>query len=325
MEAMHEPTYPARQRYSVCRSPAWRWQRARAILEQGLTCTARTDDALTRRVVDYLGACQLPLGSSQAQGGVPADAVLHAAHRLFEVGGLVRFIVQARLLARQSPAEVARLTSFEPAIIECFESIFFDVREHLDARDWIANQVLWPGLEAPLHIDALGGALMAIGYRLGPAILDIALAIVTDAPLPCWVYPPAGQPARLYETRVRLSAKLLLAALTLRTSADAEAMRKLLRAKRCLEREIDGIPVPADPILDAMLDWLAGMSRCQPEGPTQERPKAVIPAPRSGPAPRRVRGQRPQPANMKFLPPSRRRNDYASQGPEADRQKARSR
>ena len=322
---MHEPTYPAQQRYSACRSPAWRWQRAQAVVQHGLTCTARTDDAPTLRVVEYLRACELPLSGSQAQGGIPTDAVLYAAHRLYEAEGLVHFIVQARLLARQSPAEVARLTSFEPDIIEWFESIFFDVRKHLDARDWIANQVLWPGLEAHLHIDALGGALMAIGYRLGPAILDIALAVVTDAPLPCWIYAPPGQPARQYETRVRLSAKLLLAALTLRTSADAVAMRKLLRAKRRLEREIDAIPVPADPILDAMLDWLAGMSRCQPEGPTQERPKAVIPAPRSGPAPRRVRGQRPQPANMKFLPPSRRRNDYASQGPEADRQKARSR
>jgi hypothetical protein len=233
--------------------------------------------------------------------------------------------VQARLLARQSPSEVARLTSFEPAIIECFESIFFEVREHLNARDWLANQVLWPGLEAHLHIDALGGALMAIGYRLGPAILDIALAVVTDAPLPCWIYAPPGQPARQYETRVRLSAKLLLAALTLRTSADAVAMRKLLRAKRRLEREIDAIPVPADPILDAMLDWLAGMSRCQPEGPTQGRPKAVIPAPSSRPASRRVRVQRRQPANFRFLPPPPRRNDHALQNQEAERQEARPR
>jgi hypothetical protein len=144
-EVMSEPFFPAQQRYSVCRSPAWRWKRARAIVEQALTCTARTDDAPTRRVVNYLRACALPLGGSQAQGGVPAEAVLHAAHRLYQAGGPVRFIVQARLLARQSPCEVARLTSFEPAVIECFESIFFEVREHLDARDWIANQVHWPG------------------------------------------------------------------------------------------------------------------------------------------------------------------------------------
>jgi hypothetical protein len=322
---MHAPTYPAQQRYSVCRSPAWRWQRARAIVEQDLTSTAGTDDAPTRRVVDYLRACELPLSGSQAQGGVPTDAVLHAAHRLYEVGGLVRFTVQARLLARQSPCEIARLTSFEPAVIETFEAIFFEVRDHLGAKDWIANQVLWPALEAHLPIDALGGALMAIGYRLGPAILDIALAIVTDAPLRCWVHPTAGQPARLYETRVRLSGKLLLAALTLRTSADAVAMRKLWRAKRRLEREIDGTPVPADPILEAMLDWLVSLSRRRPEGPVQKCPKASLPAPRLRPVPRRVKVQRPQPPNFRFLPSPPRRNDHVAQGPEADRQKARSR
>jgi hypothetical protein len=324
-EAMHEPIFPAQQRYSVCRSPAWRWQRARAIVERGLTCTARTDDAATRRVVDYLRACEWPLGSSQAPGGVFADAVLHAAHRLYEAEGLVRFIVQARLLARQSPHDVARLTSFEPDTIECFESIFFEVREHLDAPDWLANQVLWPGLEANLPTEALGGALMAIGYWLGPAILDIALAVATGATLPSWIYAPAGEPKRLYEARVRLSAKLLLAVLTLRTSADAVAMQKLRRAKTRLERQIAGIPVPADPILDAMLDWMASMSRRRPEGPAQKRPTASLPAPRSRQAPRRVKVQRPQTANFRSLPPPPRRKSHVAQGPEADRQQAPSR
>jgi hypothetical protein len=324
-EVMYEPIFPAQQRYSVCRSPSWRWKRARAIVEQGLTCTARTDDLTTRRVVEYLRACELPLDDSQAQSGVPADAVLHAAHRLYQAEGLGRFIVQARLLARQSPSDVARLTSFEPAVIETFEAIFFEVRDHLDAKDWVANQVLWPGLQANLPTDALGGALMAIGYWLGPTILDIALAVATDAPLPSWVYATAGEPARLYEARVRLSAKLLLAVLTLRTSADAVAMQKLWRARRRLEREIDGAPVPADPILGAMVDWTASLARRRAEGPGEDRPRAVVRALRSRPAPRRVRGQRPQPANMKFLPPPPRRNAYAAQDPEAERQKTRSR
>jgi hypothetical protein len=320
---MHEPIFPARQRYSVCRSPAWRWQRARAIVEQRLTCTARTDDAPTRRVVEYLQASALPLGGSQAQDGVPADAVLHAAHRFYEAGGLVRFIVQARLLARQSPSDVARLTSFEPAVIECFESIFFEVRAHLDAKDWVANQVLWPGLEANLPTEALGGALMAIGYWLGPAILDIAVAVATDAPLPCWVCAAAGEPARLYEARVRLSTKLLLAALTLRTSADAAAMKKLMRAKRRLEREIDGTLVPADPILEAMLDWMASLSQRKAEGPAPGDARTVVASPRPTRAPRQVKVQRPQPVNIKFLPLSQRRNNHASQGPEAEHQRAR--
>src|SRR6516225_5895154 len=92
-EVMSEPIFPAQQRYSVCRSPSWRWKHAPAIVEHGLTCTARTDDLTTRRVVEYLRACEPPLGGSQAQVDVPVDAVLHAAHRLFEAGGLVRFIV----------------------------------------------------------------------------------------------------------------------------------------------------------------------------------------------------------------------------------------
>jgi hypothetical protein len=324
-EVMSEPIFPARQRYSVCRSPSWRWKRAQAVVEQGLTCTARTDDLTTRRVVEYLQACALPLGGTQAKSGVPADAVLHAAHGLFEAGGLVRFIVQARLLARQAPSEVARLTSFEPAVIETLEAIFFEVRDHLGAKDWIANQVLWPGLEANLPIEALGGASMAIGYWLGPAILEIALAVATDAPLPSWLCAPAGEPARLYEARVRLSTKLLLAALTLRTSADSAAMKKLMRAKRRLEREIDGTLVPADPILEAMVDWMSSLSRRQRIGPAEERPLAVFAAPRSRRATRWVRGQRPQPADIKFLPPSQRRNNHASQNQEADCQRARRR
>jgi hypothetical protein len=322
---MYHPIFPAQQRHSVFRSPDWRWKRALAVVDQDVVCSERTDDVPTLRAVEYLRAGEQPLSGSQSPGVVPSDRSLHAAQRLYEARVLSRFIVQARLLARQSPSEVARLTSFEPAVIETFESIFFEVRAHLDAKDWVANQVLWPGLEANLRSEALGGAMMAIGYQLGPTILDIALAVATEAPLPCWVYASAGEPARLYEARVRLSAKLLLLVLTLRTSADAAAMRKLWRAKRRLEREIDGTQVPADPILEAMVDWMASLSRRQPDEPAQERPKALLSALHSNPAPQRVRVRRPKPVNMKFLPPSERRNNHASQGPEADRQRARSR
>jgi hypothetical protein len=207
---MYQPIFPAKQRYSVFRSPAWRWQRAQAIVGQDLICSKRTDDVPTLRAVEYLRAGEQPLSGSQPPGVVPTDSSLHAAQRLYEAGGSSRFLVQARLLARQSSSEVAQLTSLEPAVIETFESIFFEVREHLDARDWVAIQVLRPGLEASLPIDALGGALMAIGYWLGPTILNIAVAVASNAPLPSWIYAPAGEPARLYETRVRLAAKLLL-------------------------------------------------------------------------------------------------------------------
>jgi hypothetical protein len=322
---MYEPLFPAQQRHSVFRSSDWRWQRAQAIVDQDLICSERTDDVPTLWAVEYLRAEKRPASGTQPPGVVPTVGSLHAARRLYEARGLVRFIVQARLLARQSPCEVARLTFFEPAIIETFESIFFDVREHLDARDWVANQILRPGLEASLPTDALGGALMAIGYHLGAAILDIALAVATDAPLPCWVYAPAGEPARLFEARVRLSARLLLLVLTLRTSADAAAIRRLWRAKRRLEREIDGTQVPADPILEAMLDWMASLSRCQPEEPAQKRSKALVPAPSSRPARRRVKVQRRQPANFRFLPPPPRRNSRVTQGSEAEHQRAQSR
>jgi GAF domain-containing protein len=61
-----------------------------------------------------------------------ADAAVLRGHR-----EIVALEVQARLLARHSPEEIARITPLPAEAVATYEALFFNVVDRLDARDWI--------------------------------------------------------------------------------------------------------------------------------------------------------------------------------------------
>jgi hypothetical protein len=80
--------------------------------------------------------------------------------------------VQARLLARQSFEDIAQRTIVPAEVIEAFEALFFNVRDRLDARDWITAQAIgWWRFDPATGRDA-ATVLRGFAYHGGPVVLD---------------------------------------------------------------------------------------------------------------------------------------------------------
>jgi hypothetical protein len=180
LEARMHYSHAAIQKHNPFRPSNWRWARACALHATGAKLSSRRDDPLTIRAAKYLRALgsahcpERPL--SRLRGD---DVTLHAAHRLHEHGGEIRCEVEARLLARQSSVEIAAALRLDPPAIDAYEALFFCVRGHLAATDWVVTQVIGPGLTCGFGQD-LGGLWKAIGYFGGPLALDAVLAATSE-------------------------------------------------------------------------------------------------------------------------------------------------
>ena len=115
--------------------------RAKWLLSHGKRCCRRRDDPDTIRAVSYLRArARCPHQLTSKVTGTFADIL--AAHQLYEAGSAVRWEVEARLLARQTPEEIAARTSLTPGAIRTFEALFFNVSDRIEARDWVTVEAV---------------------------------------------------------------------------------------------------------------------------------------------------------------------------------------
>ncbi len=209
MEAM-TPSYPQRQAHNPFRPPDWRWQRAQWLVEDGRYHSQRRDDEPTGEAVRYLRTLARRPGIRETtlQRRFPA---VHAARRLHEVGGRTRWFVEASLLARQTSAEVARRTGVAADVVDVFESLFFHVRQSLNARDWI--------LIHAIGISACTGAvnpdptiiLKHFAYHGGPLVLEAVRPYLVDGKdlfdPPVDLSTPQGR--REQSTRLAVAAQML--------------------------------------------------------------------------------------------------------------------
>jgi hypothetical protein len=100
-----------------------------------------------------------------------AFAELASAHAIYTGSNHTRLELEARILARQSPAEISGRLSVSPGCVEAYCATFFDVRDRLNAGSYIRQQVLKPA-RAPAPS---GNLLMSIAYYGGPVLLDAVL------------------------------------------------------------------------------------------------------------------------------------------------------
>jgi hypothetical protein len=129
--------YDEVQKYDPFRKLSWRWQRAQQLVNDGEPISAKTDDAWTRRAAKYLQA------QARCKTGHQRAALLRrmpdiiVAHQLSEQEE-IRWLAEARLLAEQDVAEIARHVGVEPAAIIAYEALFFNVLDRLKCVDYIA-------------------------------------------------------------------------------------------------------------------------------------------------------------------------------------------
>jgi hypothetical protein len=165
--------YPDLLRHSLLRPPYWRWQRARSLVERGRYFSRRRDDAPTGRVVHYLRALARSR-SGRPGAALPNDfAAIHAARQLHESAAPTRLLVQARLLARQTSLAIAVLTGVPSPVVEAYESIFFNVRDRIRARDWILLHAIGPTVCPKTATPDAGTVLKSFAYCGGPLVLNV--------------------------------------------------------------------------------------------------------------------------------------------------------
>ena len=95
----------------------------------------------------------------------------------------MQHILQARLLTTETFAQIAGRLGTNELVIQFYADLFFDVRDRLEARDWIMKVILGPPeLRSKFNkdgtlTDAQRGVLYRLfAYRGGPLVLDSLIA-----------------------------------------------------------------------------------------------------------------------------------------------------
>ena len=118
--------------------PDWRWQVATKLVAD----TSRTDEEhwLLREADDWLSRVTDYIERMTARATVN-DPVLHAAYDIRCGEQLDQFEIEARLLAGETPNEIAEIMTIPPEGIEAFERVFFAVRHPMGVPDAIQEEI----------------------------------------------------------------------------------------------------------------------------------------------------------------------------------------
>lgn len=149
--------------------PYWRWDAARdEVASEG----SRIDyeDAGIARLVQYL-----------EQTTDRTDAVLDEARRIFEEDGLARAELEARVVANQPPAEIAKLCGLNIEVVNAYEEYFFVARRYLRACDWLTCNV-FGGIPGQGHENhELRKVWARLAYQGGRIILQNMIEVYQQA------------------------------------------------------------------------------------------------------------------------------------------------
>lgn len=190
------------EKYNPFRRPDWRFERVLSIVDQSVrtsgTCgrLTRFDDQYTRELRKFLLKYRNKTGESRKLLGY-AFPGLYWAYQAYEQRDAelskLATMLEARLLSGQSNEEIAKLQFTLPDTAHWYELAFFNVRDRLEAHDWIIEHVLLPAYRRDMGAAQLAdddahrplvpnivepffdSTLKFFAYYGGPYVLDIAL------------------------------------------------------------------------------------------------------------------------------------------------------
>jgi hypothetical protein len=205
------------------RRPAWRSERVFAMLKHRPRPLRprRSDDCHVRAyrcfLKHYLAAGDDGEERLRLHPAMPAVA---QAHELFSIDVERRQILEARLLTSETFDEIAARFATEAAVIDCFEKLFFSVRDRLTNKDWIAKVIKGPPEErvpnrnGVMTVAERGFAYRHFGYFGGALVLDALIACLSPHGKPqCAEDAPewfADATRDVLRSRVAMAASLLV-------------------------------------------------------------------------------------------------------------------
>lgn len=180
--------------YAPTRTPRWRFERVMKLTSRRPDNTVGRATARDDRYVRALKHYHLQYNSADATDTAREqlrydNPGLAYAYEIFsrrdEPNCQVATMVEARILARMSDEEIAAAVAAFPDAIHWYEALFFNVRDRLDAHDWILNFVLRPaargdsikqgGDEVPVIVDQfLDSTLLFFAYYGGRHVVELA-------------------------------------------------------------------------------------------------------------------------------------------------------
>jgi hypothetical protein len=256
-----EPEGSAWLRGGFC-SADWRWQRACWLQETGQRPDRRLDDAWVARARHFLDAAAGDY-DDMALGRVdrPDPAVARALQLSRADPPFDRWQLEGYLLTAEPLEAVARHCALPVEAVEAYHALLFDVRPRLTARDWIAARALRSVPGNGCGGEQPGGVWKLCAYAAGPRVLEVVMAVTLHRPLPDWVHAPGGRLRPERQARLRLSCKLLVAALTTPSAEVLKALVAIAGRARTLEADAAGPPARTDGLLPALQDFLHVLGR----------------------------------------------------------------
>lgn len=168
------------------RAPHWRWLRAAQIDAGGLRTSRRVDGPegfkWIRRAVNMKRRYEQFINNPAKLYALSKhDAALFWAHNIWVEDKMpTRWAIEAHILADESQDDIAKKVGTDPAIIAAYESVFFDVRERLNNREYVLNVVIKDSVTRGLserHYDLLW---KIFGYQCGSFVLDSIIGRFTS-------------------------------------------------------------------------------------------------------------------------------------------------
>jgi len=153
----------------------WRARHARHLADTGRR-PSRHHDSMTAELARFYRGRDVACSRRKSSYG-SVDRDLECAVAIHdETNGLGRALIEARLLAGQSPAEIAAKQAITIKAVAWYALLFLDVSGRLDNSDFIAGTVIGP-LPTEAHPNAIiGWCLRRAGYHGGVDELEKLLA-----------------------------------------------------------------------------------------------------------------------------------------------------
>ncbi len=203
------PVYiPDYQKASPWRHPAWRWERAERLREKKQKYNDATDDALTREALRFARVWDYGKRHGRLSELTERAPNMLVAHEVYREDGPTKWLLEARLLARQTFKEIGRAMSMSTRAVAWYQAWFFNVSDRLDASVYIQKQILKK--PTPEDTDLL---LKAFAYHGGPVVLDVVAPYLL---MPEEATQPLSQARSKQATRIQQVVRLL----TLRYTQD---------------------------------------------------------------------------------------------------------
>jgi hypothetical protein len=172
------------------RSPAWRWERASAVIEHRMFGPSRKRDGVlghkwimrTIRFKEAHDACRHDGDQYLVSARFPD---IYWAYCLWsEPENPMRSTVEAYLLTGLSAFQIGHAVGLPPKSVEAYENVFFDVREKLVHRYYVLHYVIGPKLQSGLTEGEYDALWKLYAYFYGPHMLDAIVAKCAN-PLKC--------------------------------------------------------------------------------------------------------------------------------------------